>query len=164
MSNDAPPKLLDTSFFDGRMMIDILSWDWNLRLALDPTAVGPKARPPGLAYRRDFTIEGRIRTPVALGGKIIKVELSPFGPKVRFGQGGLKQVGRIVASPPDAGFDFEATLLLPEDAISTTATSLASNWKHLSVWTFDQSDVAARVAAYSFAAQMHPSVGGGAGD
>jgi hypothetical protein len=163
MSDDAQPiHALDPAFFEGRLMIDILSWDWNLRVAINATAMRPRTRFQGLDYGRDFTLHGRVRTPRELRGRTIKVTLSPFGPKVRFGRGGLGQVGRLKTLPPDSGFDFEGVLMLPEDAIATTATSLASTWKHLQVHTFD--DDPQQVAAYFFSAAIHPTLAETNGD
>lgn len=159
MSDDAqPPTALDPSFFEGRLMIDILAWDWNLRVAINPNAMRPRARFQGVDYGRDFTIHGRIRAPRELRGKTIKATLSPFGPKVRFGRGGLRQVGGLEVKAAGADHEFEVALMLPEEAISTTATSLASVWKHLSIWTFDEDVDSAKVEAYDFAADIHPNL------
>lgn len=136
-------------------MIDILAWDWNLRVTINPATVGPKARFQGLDYGRDFTLLGRISAPGDLRGKSIKVTLSPFGSKVRFGRG-AERVGRVALSPKDAEFDLEGVLMLPEDAIATTATSLASTWKHLQIHTFD--DDPQDVAAYFFSAAIAPNL------
>ena len=156
MSDEAPPTTLDPSVFEGGLMIDILSWDWNLRVAISAAAVGRRAPFRGLEYGRDFLIRGRIRAPRRLRGRTIGVVLSPFGPKVRFGRGGLGQVGRLEPLPPDSEFDFEGVLMLPEDAIATTATSLASTWKHLKVHTFDENPQ--QVAAYFFSAAIPPNL------
>lgn len=159
MSDDAQPTAaLDPSFFEGRLMIDILSWDWNLRVAINPAAMRPGARFQGLDYGRDFTIHGRIRAPHELRGKTIRMTLSPFGPKVRFGRGGLGQIGRLEVLPSSAEHDFGATLMLPEDAIATTATSLASIWRHVQLLTFDEDLQGAKVSALFFCAAIHPNL------
>lgn len=159
MSDDPRPNAaLDPGFFDGRMMIDILAWDWNLRVAISPAAFRPKARFQGLDYGRDFTITGRVRAPRELRGKTIKVTLSPFGPRVRFGRGGLKEVGRLTLLPLGGDLDYRVTLMLPEEAIATTATSLASAWKHLDIWTFEEVPQDAMVSSYSFSAEIHPNL------
>lgn len=157
---DAPPSnaASDPSFFEGRLMIDILAWDWNLRIAVSPSFARSKARFHGLDYGRDFSIHGRVRGPRELRGKGIKVTLSPFGPKVRFGRRGLQQVGTLKALPAGSDFDFEAALMLPEDAIATTAISLASAWKHLQIQTDDDDLGGARIFAYSFHAYIHPNL------
>jgi hypothetical protein len=153
-----PTAVLAPSFFEGRLMIDILSWNWNLRVAISSAATRPKARFQGLDYGRDFTIHGQVRAPRELRGKTMKVTLAPFGPKVRFGRGGLQQVGRMKAPQPGSDLDFEAILMLPEEAIPTTATSLASNWKHLDIWTFGEELQVAGVSAYSFSMDIHPNL------
>jgi hypothetical protein len=138
-------------------MIDILAWDWNLRIAVSSALARSKARFRGLDCGRDFTIHGQLRAPRELRGKTIKVILSPFGPKVRFGRGGLQQVGALKASPECSNFDFEATLMLPEEAIAPTITSLSSTWKHLQIKT-DEEPGGARIFAYYFQASIHPNL------
>lgn len=158
---DAPQlnAALDPAFFEGRLLIDILAWDWNLRVAICSAETPPKSRfQGGLDYGRDFLVRGRVRAPKELRGRTIKVRLSPFGPKVRFGRGGLQQVGRLTVFPPAADTDFEAMLMLPESAIPAAATSLATIWKHIQLLTFDEGLEEAKVSAYFFAAEIHPNL------
>ena len=159
--SDAPQwnAALDPSFFDGRILIDIRGWDWNLRVAVDGSSAAPASRfQGGLEYSRDFKIQGRIRAPAALRGTTIGVTLSPFGPKIQFGPNGLKEVGRLTVSAAGEGADLAASLMLPESAVPSTATSLASIWKHLDVWTFDETNEGARIRAFAFAADIHPNL------
>ncbi|WP_421936648.1 hypothetical protein [Phenylobacterium sp.] len=160
MTDDADfNAALDPTFFDGRLLIEITAWDWNLRVAISRAPTRSRSQPlKGLDYGRDFTVRGRIRAPHALRGRSIKVTLSPFGPRVRFGQGGLKHVGVLTASPSGGETDYEAVLMLPESAISSTATSLASIWKYLQVLTFDEGAEGAKTSAYFFAAEIHPNL------
>ncbi|MBP8248319.1 MAG: hypothetical protein KAX56_15725 [Phenylobacterium sp.] len=134
-------------------MIDILAWDWNLRLAATTAETRSKAGSQALTYGRDFTIQGRVRAPREHRGKSVKVTLSPFGPKVRFGREGQQHVGELTALPENSDFDFEAMLMLPEAAIATTATSLASRWKHIQIKTDG-----AKVSAYFLDAAIHPNL------
>jgi hypothetical protein len=160
VSDVNPPNAAsDPSFFDGRLMIDILAWDWPLRVAIGDHAVTrPKARSHGLDYSRDFAIHGRVRAPRELRGKKMKVTLSPFGPRVRFGQGGLQQVGALAELPSGSDFDFEAMLMLPEDAIAATATSLALAWKHLQIRVGDGGLGSTSIVAYDFHGSIHPNL------
>ncbi len=160
MSDADPPNAAsDPGFFDGRLMIDILGWDWNMRIAIGDHAVArPQGRTHGLEYGRDFTIHGRVRAPRKLRGKEMKVTLSPFGPRVRFGQRGLQQVGALAELPPGSDFDFEAMLMLPEDAIASTATSLASTWKHLQIRIGNDGPGSTSIVAYDFHARIHPNL------
>ncbi|MES2343145.1 MAG: hypothetical protein V4597_15845 [Pseudomonadota bacterium] len=154
---DLPNAASDPSFFDGRLLIDILAWDWNLSVAIgDRVVSGSKLASQGLDYGRDFTIHGHVRAPRELRGKTIKVTLSPFGPKVRFGRGGLQHVGEF--TPPSEGFEFEAVLMLPEEAIASTATSLGSRWKYLQIKTDDEGPDGAKASAYFFHARIHPNL------
>ena len=154
----APDATSDPGFFEGRLMIDILAWDWNLRIAVSPALARPKARFQGLDYGRDFTLRGRVRGPNELRGKGIKVTLSPFGAKVRFGPRGLQHVGSIMAMPAGSAFDLEAVLMLPEEAIASTATSLSATWKYLQIQTTDDDLNGARVFFYSFHASIPPKL------
>jgi hypothetical protein len=159
VSDDQKPSVsLDPAFFDGRMLIDILAWDWNLRVAISPASALRRVRLQGLDYGRDFTIRGLVRAPRELRGKATKITLSPFGPKVRFGRGGLQHVGALAVLPSGSDVDLEATLMLPAEAVPTTATSLASAWKHLQLQTFDEGLQGARICRYFFHASIHPNL------
>ena len=119
----------DPRSFDGRILVDILGWTWNLRVAVSAPSARPKARfQNGLEYGRDFQIQGRIRSPSVLRGKSMDLTLTPFGPRVLFGRNGLTDVGRITVRATGAEEGFAAVLMLPESAIPSTATSLASAW------------------------------------
>ena len=137
-------------------MIDILAWDWNLHVATNPPVTRSKARSRGLDYGRDFTIRGRVRAPREHRGKAIKVTLSPFGPKVRFGRGALQNVGKLTIRPESS--EFEAVLMLPEEAIASTASSLTSTWKHLQIKIHDVRPGGAEASAYFFQASLHPNL------
>ena len=149
----------DPRFFDGRVLIDIQTWDWNLRVAVsEPPRRLISRFQGGLDYSRDFKLRGCVRAPGAMRGKIVDVTLSPFGPKVVFGRNGLKEVGRLSDGVPEQGVDLSATLMLPESAIPSTATSLASIWKHLDLWIVDATEEGAKVSAFAFSAAIHPNL------
>jgi hypothetical protein len=149
----------DPSFFDGRILIEIQAWDWNLRVAVSEPRTRLKSRfQGGLDYGRDFKIRGRIQAPGAVRGKIVDVTLAPFGPKVLFGRNGLTEVGRLDAGMPGGDFDFSVTLMLPEAAIPSTATALASVWKHLDLWASDATAEGAKISAFAFSAAIHPNL------
>lgn len=152
------PNALDPTFFDGRLLIDILDWDWQLRIAVEAGAKRRGRLSKGLAYGRDFVIRGRIRAPRELHGKAIKVTLSPFGRKVKFGYGGLQQIGSLRVPATRGDCDFEALLMLPEGAIPATAASLATIWKNLQILMFDESAEGAAVSHYFFGADIHPNL------
>lgn len=156
--SDALPSPLDPTFFEGRLLIDIMDWDWRLRLAVEAGAEWQRGPLKGLTYCRDFVIHGRIRAPGDMRGKAIKVSLSPFGPKVKFGKGGLQRVGDLKVLASGFETDFEATLMLPEDAIPATVASLAAIWKHLQILTFDEHAQGAAISHYYFGAEIHPNL------
>ena len=139
-------------------MIDSLAWDWKLQVSVSPASMWSKAPFQGLDYGRDFTLLGQVSGPRELGGKKIKVTLSPFGPKVRFGQGGLRNLGELVKPPAGSDFDLEARLFLPEDAIATTATALAAVWKHIQLQTEHDNIGGTRILSYAFHASIHPNL------
>lgn len=139
-------------------MIDILAWDWNLRVATNEARARSKARSRSLDYGRDFNIQGRVRAPLELRGKDIKVTLSPLGPKVRFGRGTLQNIGKLTILPEGSVFQFEAVLMLPEEAIASTASRLASTWKHLQIKIHDVGPGGAEASAYFFQASIHPNL------
>jgi hypothetical protein len=150
---------LDPRFFDGRILVDILAWDWNLRVAVAGSSAGPRSRfQGGLEYGRNFKIQGLIRAPGSLRGTTIDVTLSPFGPKILFGRNGLKEVGRLTASAACEGADLAVILMLPESAIPATATSLASAWKYVHLWTLDETEDGARISAFTFSAAIYPNL------
>ncbi len=154
----AVPDPLDPMFFEGRLLIEILDWDWKLRVAIEAGAKRRGRLSEGLTYGRYFLIRGRIRAPRELRGKAVKVTLSPFGPKVRFGYDGLPQIGSLRIPANRGDWDFEAMLMLPEDAIPATAASLATMWKNLQIITFNESAAGAAVSHYFFGAHIHPNL------
>lgn len=79
MVSGAAQNPLDPAFFEGQLLIDILDWDWKLRVAIEGGAKRQGTFSRGLTYGRDFVLRGRIRAPRELHGKLIKVTLSPFG-------------------------------------------------------------------------------------
>ena len=150
---------LDPSFFDGRILVDILAWDWNLRVAVAGPSPRLKSRVQGgLDYGRDFKIQGRVGAPSSLRGKSLDATLSPFGPKVIFGRNGLNEVGRLDVSLSGSNTDIAVSLMLPESAIASTATSLASAWTHLHLWTFGENQEGAGISAFTFSAGIHTNL------
>jgi hypothetical protein len=77
---------------------------------------------------------------------------------VLFGRNGLKDVGRMTVRANGAEERFAAVLMLPESAIPSTATSLASVWKHLHLWTFEETDEGSRISAFTFSSAIHPNL------
>lgn len=132
-------------------MIDIQAWDWRLRIAADSNG------PPRIG--RDFVLQGRVRAPREHRDKAIKVTLSPFGPKVRFRPDGRDAIGVLKVAPEDKPVDLEAHLMMPEDAIATTAIGLSSAWKLLQVQT-GSGPIASEIFAFSFHAYVPPLLEG----
>lgn len=146
---------------DGRLLVEIESWDGNLHVGLAPQSTPSDQRfQGGLAFVRGFEIRGRVIAPKARFAKVISVWLAPFGPEVKFGDGGLDEVGQFRASLQERrGHDFAATLLLPEAGLPFAATCLGSAWKYLHIWTFDEEDERASVSAFSFSSKVPENLG-----
>ncbi len=134
------------------MIIEVSSWDWNLRVGAAQTRGLFGFSQP--VRDRNFTLAGRICAPEKARGKILKARLTSFGPKVRFGRKGQRSVGEIRQSPAGAEDDIQAVFMLPEAAISTTALSLASHWRLLQVHTRNETSDGAEVKAYFFQREM----------
>jgi hypothetical protein len=149
----------DAGFFDGRIMIEIVAWDWNLYLGPSHPLTPRKYRfQGGLNYSRGIEIQGRVRAPARDRGKPIRVWISPFGPKVRFGKNGLSDVGTFYRGRLDASRgDIEASLMLPENALHSALTCLASVWKYLDIWVRSDEDEAS-ISTFAFSGSIHPNL------
>jgi hypothetical protein len=145
---------------EGRFLIEIESWDGNLHVGLAPRSTPAEHRfQGGLAFVQGFEIVGRVVAPKASFAKAIRVWLSPFGPEVQFGDGGLDEVGQFRTHPQERREQaFTATLLVPEAALPLAATCLGSVWKYLHIWTFDEEDNRASVSAFSFSSIIHENL------
>jgi len=160
---DASRTTPDPSFFNGRFMIEIEQWNWALSLGLShPRAIARQRFQGGLMYTRPIVIEGRIRAPNTYRGAQITVWISTFGRKVRFNARG-GDVGRFYKDRMgEDGTPFEASLMLPEGALSNALICLGSVWKFLDIWTAtDEAD--SLVTIYSFSAAIHPNIAEWAG-
>jgi hypothetical protein len=160
MPNQERDAALDPSFFAGRMLVEILTWDWPLHVGLSTKLTPRKYRVQGgLNLGRSIDIAGRIVAPREQRDSNIRVMLLPFGPKISFGPGNMDEVGRIyLPNTAAARAGFRATLMLPEDALPTTAVCFSSVWKHIHIWTFDTDEEEARVRHYSFSATLSEQV------
>jgi hypothetical protein len=163
MTSEAPGNAAeDPGFFDGRFLIRINAWDWPLSVGLSSDPVPPEHRfQGGLRYTRTFDIDGEVAAPKEHRGRPVRVWVSPFSKDLRFGPENYPEVGRFFLRHPEKGQKgLSMTILLPEDAITTTATCLASVWKYLHVWTVAADTEQARIKSYSFSADFHPNLEG----
>jgi len=161
MPTDAPNATEDEGFFDGRFMVEITAWDWRLYVGLlnQPATPVEYQFQGGLNYSRGIEITGRVRAPSSHRGELVRIWMSPFGPELDFGVGGLDGVGRFYRNRPDAPRPgLEASLDLPESALSHTLTCLSSVWKYLDIWMADDEGDEARITAFSFSASIHPNL------
>ena len=132
--------------------IEILSWDWNLALALSSELTPMEQRfQGGLNYVRSFQLWGRVVEPKAYRGKTVQIWISPFGPDITFGPDEIDEVGRLNLSPPTRNkADWSVNLMLPEDAITSLATCLGTVSKYLFFRIFDARSDEASIDFYSF--------------
>lgn len=145
---------------DQRFLVEVLSWDWNLSVALSSDLTPAEYRfQGGLNYVRTFVVLGRVLAPETYRGKNVRVWVSPFGPDMRFGPDELDEVGRFYFRPTVGNSaDLEAMLMLPEAAVATTAVSLNSVSKFLWITIFDVAPEQASVSGYGFMSAPPDSV------
>jgi len=160
MTSDVPTAALEPGFFNGRFMIEIREWNWNLYLAPSRPEIPVEYRfRGGLNYSRDIEIIGRVRAPNPHRGKLTRIWLSPFGPEMTFGIDGLDSVGQFYRDRPDElGADFQASLHLPDEALPPAITCLGSVWRYLDIWIDKYRGDEATVTAFSFSARIHPNL------
>jgi hypothetical protein len=150
----------DPGFFEDRFLIAIKAWDWPLSVGLSSELTAPEHRfQGGFHYVRAFDIEGEISAPREHRGRPVSVRILPFGEDLRFGPDAYPEVGRLVFRHPEEGRrGLGLTILLPEDAITITATCLASAWKYLHVWSGPRDEEQASIKTYAFSADIHPNL------
>lgn len=150
---------LSPSFFEGRVLIEILSWDWGLFVGL--SRIGPRKYrfQGGLDLVRNISLEGRILAPQEHRAHDIRVDVSPFGPEMRFGRRGLKCVGWFeLPHPAPEPRGYRAKLLLPEADLALLAVALSATTKYLHIWTraLDADDT--RIKNYSLSSTIGDKV------
>lgn len=149
-AGDGPPHALDT-IDERRVVIEILSWDWGLHLGIAPPTMPLEYRfTGGLIYTRAIDITGRLVTPSGLQERLARINLSPIAPDLAFGPAALTTVGQISPGRDERQTAFEATLLLPEDALPGVLTCLASVWKYLHLWTAETLPNPTEVTDFAF--------------
>lgn len=162
MPSDQPGNAaLDPGFFDGRFLIEIETWEPNLHVGLSRKSIPEEYRSPdGLDYLRNFDIRGRVAAPKAHRDKSIRVWLSPIGAEMRFGdeEEEMDEVGRLYFRSESGTLGPSASLMLPESALSFTVSCLASCWRYLHLWTFDERDEEASVSKFSFSSTIHKNL------
>jgi hypothetical protein len=146
----------DSPLPEGELRIEILSWDWNLAVAISSELTPLEQRfQGGLNYVRGFELWSRVSTPETHRGKTVRIWISPFGPEIRFGPDEMDEVGRLYLRPsPESKADWTMSLMLPEDAIASLATSLGTVSKYLFVRLFDARGGEVSIDFYSFSSAL----------
>jgi hypothetical protein len=145
---------LGASSSEEEILVQIIEWDSELHMGLssDLTPSNHKFQ-GGLGYVRGLRIDGRLLSPRRRCTRLIRLWLSPFGPDLKFGRGGLDEVGQINFDQPGSEkATVRATLLLPESALFSAVICMHSVWRYLRISTFDEHDGRASVSAFSFSA------------
>ena len=159
-TEDRGGAALDPSFFEGRLLIEILTWDWTLHVGLSHKHTPRKDRfQGGLDLMRSIDVEGRILAPQEHRGHDVCVHFSPFGPRMRFGRRGLDRVGWFYlprSAPEQRGYS--ASLLLPGADLTLLAVALSSTTKYLHLWTFDLDIDQANVRDYGLSSTISDKV------
>lgn len=161
MTSDVPNAALEAGFFDGRFMVEIREWNWNLYIGLSPPGFPVEySFQGGMNYSRGIEIIGKVRAPARHRAKVMRIWLSPFGAETTFGpDDGRHWVGRFYRDRPEADrSDFEASLDLPEEALSPAITCLSSVWRYLDIWITEYQGDEAPVAAFTFSGSIHPNL------
>ena len=146
----------DSTIRENEFRIEILSWDWNLAVAISSELTPMEQRfQGGLSYVRGFELWGRVATPEMHRGKTVRIWISPFGPEITFGPDEIDEVGRLRLRPPETHkADWTVSLMLPEDAIAPLATSLGMVSKYLFIRIFDIETNDASIDFYSFSSTL----------
>lgn len=150
------PSSNDTQSGD-RFLIQISSWDWALQVGMAPESMPKEHRfQGGLLYSRSLDIDGKILAPESHRGRAIRLSFMGFGPDIEFGPEGLQELGQLHEGRNESrGPDFVATAILPQDALPTCATCLASVWGFLHLWTDGNPAERAAITDFAFSRLVH---------
>jgi hypothetical protein len=159
-STARPNAALDPGFFDGRILLEITSWDCTYHLMPSPRGLPKEHRfQGGLSFSHGFELETRVVVPKGYPVDGFRLWLSTFDTEAKFGPKHRQSLGQLViqdasgVNAPRIG-----TLYIPEATLATVATCLASVWKYLHVWTFDEDDDGASVSAFCFSRDIHQNL------
>lgn len=145
---------LDESFFEGRLLVEIETWNCPMFVRLSsPEMPRQYTFQNGIDLGRTLDIQGRVRAPAQLRGQSLYIHMMPVGPD----HNEWDEVGRLYFSRPDSP-RFSATLLVPEATIPLAATCLSSIWKYIHIWTFDADAEEASVSGFSFDTTIHKNL------
>jgi hypothetical protein len=164
METEDEGTALHPSFFEGRLLVDILSWEWNLSVGL--SRVGPRKYrfQGGLDLVRTIRLEGRIQAPQEHRGRDIEIDVYPFGRDLRFGRRGLKSVGSVAPfGSATERSSCRASLLLPEANLAFLAVALSTTARYLHIWTRELNVEAASITDYSLSSMIGDKVKSWAG-
>jgi hypothetical protein len=146
---------LHPSFFEGRLLIEILSWAWEVGVGL--SRIGPRKDrfQGGLDLARTITMEGRVQAPQAHRGRDIEVLIYPIHRRMRFGRLARRSIGSVRLSNADSeSGPFGAYLFLPEMDLPMLAVALSTNLRYLDLWTPGLDVQAPPVTRYGFSATV----------
>jgi hypothetical protein len=116
-----------------RLLIEISNWDWPLHVGIAPRSLPEQERfQGGLFYARGIEIHGNVLAPGIHQGKDIRLHVLVLTQDMDFGPGGMREVGQLHERRDEhLGAALEAIIFIPQNALSTSVTCLASVWKFL---------------------------------
>jgi len=158
--NNRAEEPLASGVLDGRILIEIDTWEADFHLGMLPRGMPTEGTYlGGLIYVRGFDVRGRILAPKELSGGTIDITLSPLPPDLLFIPSATNSVGRFYFRPENPEFRNNAMrLYMPEADLTHIATCLAANWKYVHVWISNRDENDAGVDAYSFSATVPDSL------
>lgn len=157
MTENRGEELLTAGFFEGRLLMQIESWDATLALRVCSEGTPPEYRLRGAFSRSQlFELRGKLLAPKGYRGQSIRVFLSPLGQDIAFERDEPVEAGRIrFRDEGGEKTEITATLRLLEEDVGYTATCLSSIWKYLHIWISEEYDLDADISSYSFSAALH---------
>lgn len=158
MADHANDRPLHPSFFEGRVLVEILSWEWALGVGVSRFAPHKRRSQPGLDISRTIWVQGRIQAPQQDRGRDIRVLFYPFGPDILSGKSVSVGALSLFRSAPEPRDYDEASLLLPEADLAMLAIALSTTTKYLHIWTSGLDVDVARITNYSLSATIGKKV------
>lgn len=161
--NSRAEDLLTSGVLDGRILIEIDTWEADFHLGMLPPGMPTEGSYlGGLIFVRGFDVRGRVLAPKELSGGTIDITLSPLPPDLLFIPSATNSVGRFYFRPENPGLRNNAVrLYMPEADLTHIATCLAANWKYVHVWISGKDENDAAVDSYSFSSAVHDDLEAG---
>ena len=140
---------------EGRLLVEIESWEWSPYVGISPEIVPIDERfQGGLLYTRGIEIAGRVRGSKDLGGLSIAIWVSPLSSEIVFSADLSGDVGRFYRNPESKRADLSASLWFPEADLSNAITCLGANWRYIHIWLNGAEEEPTGVHAFTFSREI----------